>query len=411
MARVNEQMHGIQINQGSEEFVVERVRVFQSAGDGIRLLGEPSNKARKIWVQGCRLIQNKRSGIGVQRAVEFAWIRDCYIEGTPPTTDACIHFEPTSNVAPTDITIDGNVLVHGTDASAVAIAGISATDPAQRIKFTNNTLQGGGVAGGDALDVTVAGNTIVAGSVGPVVTFRSACSGLRIASNKIVALGDPRTAVVVANAGNITSSEVSIEVNHIETTGGGILINHPGSHVEIRGNRLFGSSFGAIGILVHLEVQAPPFHRNFSVVGNTLANFRGVGIQFLTNNTSAKFDGVLVHGNHVYLDAPGEGLPVGISFGKPGQGTEQWLRGPMVSNNYLNTFTKIERDLATVPFFGIGGNIGDCEIFEGQGPPNGVVAAPVGSLYVRLDAQSDTALYVKQTGSDAAGWRQTVLGP
>ena len=119
---------------------------------------------------------------------------------------------------------------------------------------------------------------------------------------------------------------------------------------------------------------------------------------------------MLVHGNHVYLDAPGEGLPVGISFGKPGQGTEQWLRGPMVSNNYLNTFTKIERDLATVPFFGIGGNIGDCEIFEGQGPPNGVVAAPVGSLYVRLDAQSDTALYVKQTGSDAAGWRQTVLG-
>ena len=127
----------------------------------------------------------------------------------------------------------------------------------------------------------------MAGPVGPVVTFRSACSGLRIASNKIVALGDPRTAVVVANAGNITSSEVSIEVNHIETTGGGILINHPGSHVEIRGNRLFGSGFGAIGILVHLEVQAPPFHRNFSVVGNTLANFRGVGIQFLTNNTSA----------------------------------------------------------------------------------------------------------------------------
>jgi hypothetical protein len=34
-----------------------------------------------------------------------------------------------------------------------------------------------------------------------------------------------------------------------------------------------------------------------------------------------------------------------------------------------------------VPFFGIGGNIGDCAIFEGQGPPNGVVPAPVGSVY------------------------------
>jgi hypothetical protein len=64
-----------------------------------------------------------------------------------------------------------------------------------------------------------------------------------------------------------------------------------------------------------------------------------------------------------------------------------------------------------VPFFGVGGNIGDSAIFEGQGPPNVVVTATVGSVYVRLDAQSDTALYVKQTGSDAAGWRQIVLGP
>ena len=113
LAHVNEQMHGIQINQGSEEILIERVRVFQSAGDGIRLLGEPGNKVRKIWIEGCRLIQNKRTGIGFQRAVEFVWIRDCYIEAKPPTTDACIHFEPTGNVAPTDVVIDGNVLVHG----------------------------------------------------------------------------------------------------------------------------------------------------------------------------------------------------------------------------------------------------------------------------------------------------------
>lgn len=53
LAHVNEQMHGILINQDCEEVLVERVRVFQSAGDGIRLLGEPGSKVRKVWVQGC----------------------------------------------------------------------------------------------------------------------------------------------------------------------------------------------------------------------------------------------------------------------------------------------------------------------------------------------------------------------
>jgi hypothetical protein len=59
MGNTNEQVHGITINQGSEDIVVERVRVFRSAGDGIRLLGRPedtaheipANKVRRIWVR------------------------------------------------------------------------------------------------------------------------------------------------------------------------------------------------------------------------------------------------------------------------------------------------------------------------------------------------------------------------
>ena len=55
MGNTNEQIHGININQDSEDIVVEHVRVFQSAGDGIRLLGRsedtedgiPANKVRR----------------------------------------------------------------------------------------------------------------------------------------------------------------------------------------------------------------------------------------------------------------------------------------------------------------------------------------------------------------------------
>lgn len=40
----------------------------------------------------------------------------------------------------------------------------------------------------------------------------------------------------------------------------------------------------------------------------------------------------------------------------------------------------------------------------GTGTPQGVVAAPVGSLYSRLDGGTDTTVYRKEAGTDANGW-------
>lgn len=117
MRAAAEQMHGLNINQGCRDVVVDQVEVFQSAGDGVRLLGEKDNKLSRVWLTGCRLIQNKRTGVACQRAVDTVWIRDCYMEATPPSSDACIDLEPTADpftTAPTDIVIDSNVLVHGT---------------------------------------------------------------------------------------------------------------------------------------------------------------------------------------------------------------------------------------------------------------------------------------------------------
>jgi hypothetical protein len=43
-------------------------------------------------------------------------------------------------------------------------------------------------------------------------------------------------------------------------------------------------------------------------------------------------------------------------------------------------------------------------VTEGEGSPEGVVSAPVGSLYLRLDGGAGTTLYVKESGTGAAGW-------
>lgn len=40
----------------------------------------------------------------------------------------------------------------------------------------------------------------------------------------------------------------------------------------------------------------------------------------------------------------------------------------------------------------------------GEGDPENVVTAPVGTLYLRTDGGTGTTLYVKEANSDDTGW-------
>lgn len=43
-------------------------------------------------------------------------------------------------------------------------------------------------------------------------------------------------------------------------------------------------------------------------------------------------------------------------------------------------------------------------VIEGTGSPEGVVTAPVGTLYVNRAGGAGSTLYVKETGAEATGW-------
>lgn len=43
-------------------------------------------------------------------------------------------------------------------------------------------------------------------------------------------------------------------------------------------------------------------------------------------------------------------------------------------------------------------------VLDGIGSPEGVVAAPIGVLYRRLDGGAGSTLYVKEAGADEFGW-------
>lgn len=68
-------MHGIFLTAGCTTVRIEDVEVFQSAGDGVRLLGDAGRQARGVLVHRCHLIQNHRSGVAVQREVTKVRIR------------------------------------------------------------------------------------------------------------------------------------------------------------------------------------------------------------------------------------------------------------------------------------------------------------------------------------------------
>lgn len=44
------------------------------------------------------------------------------------------------------------------------------------------------------------------------------------------------------------------------------------------------------------------------------------------------------------------------------------------------------------------------QVRTGTGDPEGVVVAPVGTLFLRRDGGTDTTLYVKETGTGDTGW-------
>jgi len=44
------------------------------------------------------------------------------------------------------------------------------------------------------------------------------------------------------------------------------------------------------------------------------------------------------------------------------------------------------------------------KIMAGYGSPQGVISAPVGSMYLRKDGSANTTLYIKESGTVNIGW-------
>ena len=198
LGSVGVQAHAIFVDSGCEDVVIERVGVFQSAGDAVRLLGEPNQKVRRVWVQGCRLVQNKRTGVAFQRCVEFVWV-----------TGLLYRDRSSEHTGGDRLRAIGNGIRRAARSAcrrrhrlqrpaAQRPGGRGITlwprrRPGAAGQFTNNVLLGGVMGGVNAHDVTISGNTVITGDTvlaadtGQVMLLRGSFDGLRVTDNKIVA--------------------------------------------------------------------------------------------------------------------------------------------------------------------------------------------------------------------------------
>jgi Right handed beta helix region len=319
LGNASEQMHGIDLTAGSEEIAVHRVRVFQCAGDGLRLLGSADQKARKIWVEGCRFIQNKRSGVSFQRAAEFVWVRNCYIETTVPSTDQSLDFEPTGAGAPTDIIIESNIIVHQTGTAAVSISGISSTDATRRVTFAHNIVLGGEIFCTDVAELTIKNNIVLvpASDRPPGVLLNLARGGesVRITENLLISEHTGTPAVIHLGASARPVSQALVAGNLCITPGG---ITPGGQGINLISSSL--SSCDDVVIEQNMLVATGPCTEGVRVQSDISA-VNGISVRdndITVKGSGAWATGILFSGNKIHhASAVGNslrGVATGIKF-------------------------------------------------------------------------------------------------
>jgi hypothetical protein len=418
MAKTNEQVHCITLNEGSENITVERVRVFQSAGDGIRFLGRQANpttgsvenKVRNVQVKSCQLIQNKRSGLAFQRAVEFVTVRNSYIEMSPPSTDSCIDLEP-SGLPPTDIVFESNVMAHATPPPAVSLSGSDGTNalPARRIRFSDNEINGGNIFCTNINQLTIQNNTV---RIAPIENVSHIPLHIAYGGDSLIVTGNllvndnPNTRSVIllegvkevqralvannmcfARAGRgiqcLSSDDITIEGNMIVATdscNSGIFIRSESSdtdHISVRNNDITVKDTGTWDFGIRIASSDDHYVGPISIIGNSIHG-AGKGIRFEGANYR---QAPVCSLNRVAEDVltPFDGitnLPVGIVVGgvaSKGKTTAQYGAGRWII---------------------------------GLGSPEGKIFGNVGDIFQSLDGEPDGAvLWVKQTGHNTAdGW-------
>jgi hypothetical protein len=407
----DEQTHGIEVEDGTADLTLDGCVLRDCFGDGVRLLGtaQGDGNVRRVRIEGCLFQANKRSGLGIQRALEQVVVANCFFDGT--VSDQSIDFEPTGTDGPTDLVIQGCVIRHTNRTPAVTLSGIGGSDPLVRCKFADNLVLGGGIFCTDVRQLTIQGNIVLVTDLGaqqrvPVHIQRGGDSV--VISGNLLVNDDAATGAVIALSevnqrqvtralisGNLclarggrgiqcrSCDDIAIRGNMVVATGScrqGIFLDSESSavdNVSVRDNDVVGDGTGTWTTGIHIGATAAGGIRGFSVVGNSIRD-AAEGIRFAGSNFQRTPICALNR-----IDAA--------------------VGSPLLGLGSLPEDAIVVGGAASGGGSGAGSGAG--RWLAGLGDPNGKVGGNVGDVFQRLDGGAGSTLYVKEAGDGTdAGW-------
>ena len=407
----DEQSHGIEVEPGTEDLVVDRCIVRECFGDGMRLLGQGHGgpHVKRLRIENCLFQKNKRSGLGIQRALEQIIIANCIFDAT--VSDQSIDFEPSGSDGPTELVIQGCIINHTNRTQAVTLSGISGPNPVVRCKFSDNILLGGPIFCTDVNQLTIQNNIILVTNLGqgqriPIQVQRGGDSVL-ITGNLLVNDDAAIRAVISLSEVNHRQVTRALVTNNLcfARVGNGIQCLSS-DDVAIQGNMIVATDSCNQGIFLRSEESSMD---NISVRDNDVT-VKGIGKwRFgirLAATSPHHIDHVSLNGNSI------RGAADGVAFDGPGFRQTPVCALNRIADDVASPFVGIKK----LPFASVivggatsrGGTTagsGAGRFIAGLGDPNNKVIGNVGDIFQRLDGTLGATLYVKETGNSTdTGW-------
>lgn len=416
LTKPDQQSHGIEVESGTEDLVVDRCILRESFGDGMKLVEKgQGGPIKRLRIENSLFQKNKRSGLVIQRGVEQIIIANCIFDET--VSDNSIDVEPSGLDEPTDLVIQGCIINHTNRANAVNLSGNSGPHPLLRCKFSDNIVLGGSIFCTDVNQLTIQNNIIVVTNLGagqriPVHVQRGGDS-LVITGNLLVN-DDTATRAVIrlfeTNQRQVTRALVTNNLCFARSGNGISCISS--DDVAIQGNMIVATDSCIDGIFLRSEQSSMD---NISIRDNDVT-VKGTGkwkFGIRLAATSPRHVSPPHHIDHVSLIGNSiHGAASGITF----DGTH-FRQTPVcalnrIADDVAAPFVGIER----LPFDSVvvggatsrGGTTagsGAGRFIAGLGDPTNKVIGNVGDIFQRLDGKSGATLYVKETGNSTnIGW-------
>jgi polygalacturonase len=383
--------HGIVVNQSgldvSRHVVIHDCDVVNCAGD----LVHAQHLSEDVRVERCRLQEARGLGIAVSLVTDLTVldndVSDCTAGG--------VQWRTTGAFDVTGALVAQN-RVHGCGGAGVYV---QAEDGSHVVgaRLTHNRVTsctGTGVRLTHGVDCDIAHNYVQDVKTGGIY-IRGDSTGVSIAHNQVDTVngGVGIYVVTIDNYASTPVGRVSLAHNHIRNASSdGIYVVHVRS-VEIDGGSV--EETAGTGIYVRMADVS----EGCTVRGVTLKNNASIGVHLFDFDNDRTRDSLVSH--CTFIDDQGvptqtEGVRLGGSHG----------RVQVVANQFHGTATPINLVGFSASAFVRHSNTGTGLPLwtTGTGTPQGVVAAPVGSLFLRTDGGAGSVMYVKESGTGNTGW-------